>query len=41
MPKSGKSTFLKKLISNFENKVGFVTNEIREDDEKIGFEIEK
>lgn len=40
MPKTGKSTLLKKLISNFENKVGFVTNEIRENGERIGFEIE-
>ena len=40
MPKSGKSTLLKKVISGLENKVGFVTNEIRENGERIGFEIE-
>ena len=40
LPKSGKSTLLKKLISNLENKVGFVTNEIRENGERTGFEIE-
>ncbi|MBT5023577.1 AAA family ATPase [Candidatus Woesearchaeota archaeon] len=40
MPRSGKSTLLKKLIANFDKKVGFVTNEVRKDGERIGFEIE-
>ena len=40
LPKSGKSTLLKKVISNYEKKVGFVTNEIREGNERIGFVIE-
>ncbi|MFH1253719.1 MAG: nucleoside-triphosphatase [Candidatus Uhrbacteria bacterium] len=40
MPKSGKSTLLKKVISGLENKIGFVTNEVRENGERIGFEIE-
>src|SRR3989344_397150 len=40
MPRSGKSTLLKKLITNFDQKVGFVTNEVRKDGERIGFELE-
>ena len=40
MPRSGKSTILNKLISEFKHKVGFVTNEVRENGERIGFEIE-
>src|SRR3989344_7593928 len=40
MPRSGKSTLLKKIIQQFEHKVGFVTNEVRKDGERIGFEIE-
>jgi len=40
LPKSGKSILLKKIISGLENKVGFVTNEIRENGERTGFEIE-
>ncbi len=40
MPRSGKSTLLKKIISIQENKVGFVTNEVRKNDERVGFEIE-
>lgn len=40
MPRSGKSTLLKKLIANFDQKVGFVTNEIRKDGERVGFELE-
>jgi len=40
MPRSGKSTLLKKIIQQFDNKVGFVTNEVRKDGERIGFEIE-
>jgi len=40
MPRSGKSTILKEVIITHENKVGFVTNEIRENGERVGFEIE-
>lgn len=40
MPRSGKSTLLKKLITNFEKKVGFVTNEVRKGSERVGFELE-
>ena len=40
MPKSGKSTLLRKIIKKYNHKVGFVTNEIREDGERIGFELE-
>jgi len=40
MPRSGKSTLLEKLIQEFDQKVGFVTNEVRKDGERIGFEIE-
>lgn len=40
MPRSGKSTLLKKIIQNFDHKVGFVTNEVRKDGERIGFELE-
>lgn len=40
MPKSGKSTILKKLIKKFDLKVGFVTNEVRKGDERVGFELE-
>lgn len=40
MPKSGKTTLLKKLISDYPNRVGFVTNEIRVDGIRTGFEIE-
>jgi len=40
MPRSGKSTLLKKIIQQFEHKIGFVTNEVRKDAERIGFEIE-
>lgn len=39
MPKSGKSTLLGKIIQKFENRVGFITNEVRKDGERIGFEI--
>lgn len=39
-PKSGKSTLLQKLISSTPNKVGFVTPEIRENGERVGFAIE-
>lgn len=40
LPKSGKTTLLKKLIVEFPDRVGFVTNEIRENGERTGFEIE-
>lgn len=40
LPRSGKSTILKKIISSYQNKVGFVTNEILGDGKRIGFEIE-
>jgi len=37
-PKSGKTTLLNKLLEAIPNKVGLVTNEIREDGERVGFE---
>ncbi len=40
MPRSGKSTLINKVISDIKNKVGFVTNEIREQGERTGFEVE-
>lgn len=40
MPRSGKSTLLKKLIANLNPKVGFITNEVRKSGERIGFELE-
>jgi len=40
LPKSGKSTLLKKIISNYKNKIGFVTNEVLKNGKRIGFEIE-
>lgn len=40
IPRSGKSTLLKKIFSEHKNKHGFITNEICEDGERIGFEIE-
>lgn len=39
-PKSGKSTLLQKIISTIPNKVGFVTPEIRENGERVGFAVE-
>ncbi len=39
-PKSGKSTLLGKVISDIPNKTGFVTNEIRQGEGRVGFEIE-
>ena len=39
-PKSGKSTLLRKLIQNFPHKVGFVVNEVLENGERVGFEME-
>ena len=40
MPRSGKSTLLKKIIQQVGNRVGFITNEVRKDGERIGFELE-
>lgn len=40
MPRSGKTTLLKRIIEKIDQKVGFVTNEVRKDGERIGFEIE-
>ena len=39
-PKSGKSTLLQKIIKTIPNKIGFVTPEIRENGERVGFTIE-
>ena len=39
-PRSGKSTLLKKLVSGVEPKTGFVTSEIREGGQRVGFGIE-
>lgn len=40
VPHSGKSTLLAKIISNIPQRVGFVTKEIRNNQGRIGFEIE-
>jgi nucleoside-triphosphatase len=40
MPKSGKSTLLKKIIKDIPNKIGFVTNEVLGENGRVGFEIE-
>ena len=40
MPRSGKSTLLKKLVTPIDQKVGFVTNEVRKEGERVGFEVE-
>lgn len=40
MPRSGKSTLLKKVLSGYKEKVGFVTNEILEGGQRVGFEVE-
>lgn len=40
LPKSGKSTILRKIISGCQDKVGFIANEVRENEKRIGFEIE-
>lgn len=39
-PRSGKSTLLWNVVSVDQSRVGFVTHEVREADERIGFEIE-
>ncbi len=40
MPRSGKSTLLKEVVLKLQNKVGFITNEVRKDGARTGFEIE-
>lgn len=40
VPRSGKSTLLKKVITTQSNKVGFITLEIRDDKGRVGFELE-
>lgn len=40
MPKSGKSTLLRRLIAAIDDKVGFVANEVLADGQRIGFEVE-
>lgn len=40
MPRTGKTTILKKVISRFNKKVGFLTNEILLDNQRTGFEIQ-
>ena len=40
LPKSGKTTLLRALIAPFAHKVGFVTNEIRNEHGRIGFDFE-
>lgn len=40
LPRSGKSTLLAKLILDHKKRVGFVTHEVCENGERIGFEIE-
>jgi len=40
VPKSGKSTLLNKLIIEYQDRVGLVTNEIRNQAERTGFEVE-
>lgn len=39
-PKSGKSTLLQNIIAPISNKVGFITHEVRESGNRVGFEIE-
>lgn len=38
-PRSGKTTLMAKLIGRVANKQGFVTEEIREDGERVGFKL--
>lgn len=40
IPKSGKSTLLRNVISAQPNKIGFITNEIRDNEGRVGFELE-
>jgi len=39
IPRSGKTTLLKKVVQNFNDKKGFYTDEILVNDERVGFEI--
>jgi nucleoside-triphosphatase len=39
-PHSGKSTLINKILKHLDRKVGFVTNEILKDGQRIGFELE-
>lgn len=39
LPKSGKSTLMKNIISKIPNKKGFLTTEIKKDGNRVGFEI--
>ena len=39
IPKSGKTTLLHKLINDTRAKIGFITVEVKENDERIGFKI--
>jgi nucleoside-triphosphatase len=40
LPKSGKTRLLRALIAPFAHKVGFVTNEVRNEHGRIGFDFE-
>lgn len=40
LPQSGKTTLLKTILTDFPQKTGFFTNEIRENGTRTGFEIE-
>lgn len=39
-PHSGKSTLINKVLRRFDDKLGFVTNEILEGDKRVGFALE-
>ncbi len=39
LPRSGKTTLLHRLIDSVERKTGFVTDEMRENGERVGFKI--
>jgi nucleoside-triphosphatase len=39
LPRSGKSTLLERVLESIPDKRGFVTREVRRDNERIGFEI--
>ena len=39
LPRSGKSTLLEKVIHEIDNKKGFITREVRANEERTGFEI--
>ena len=38
-PRSGKSTLLERVVSEIDNKIGFLTQEIREGNQRVGFEV--